>query len=277
MKPLPVETNSIPRDVLLPLKGKRVLITGSSGFVGRWMLESLICANVGANVTALTRKPRAGSFEIEGDTNVYPIFGDDEEFDYIIHCSPVGARNMTFHLADGGRMLLLSSGAVYGSLEYPSEDDVGVNVSDYGKMKLEEERDCKDKAIICRLFSFIGPGLRRHIGKEFLEVNPIWVKLDGAVRSWLYASDLTEWLWKALLNGVIGRAYNIGSLMPYTVFDLAEKCSSIRGTLMVLNSICPFDGTYYVPTISRAQRELGVIQRVSLNESIRKTLEWNAR
>ena len=46
---------------LLKLKGSNIYITGGTGFIGKWIVESLIYANekqnLGLNLTILTRDP----------------------------------------------------------------------------------------------------------------------------------------------------------------------------------------------------------------------------
>ncbi|HEX9807727.1 MAG TPA: NAD-dependent epimerase/dehydratase family protein, partial [Alteraurantiacibacter sp.] len=40
------------------LEGARIFMTGGTGFIGRWMLEALVCAPIEAEVTVLSRNPR---------------------------------------------------------------------------------------------------------------------------------------------------------------------------------------------------------------------------
>jgi len=39
------------------LAGARIFVTGGTGFVGSWLIESLLRADVGASVVVLTRDP----------------------------------------------------------------------------------------------------------------------------------------------------------------------------------------------------------------------------
>jgi nucleoside-diphosphate-sugar epimerase len=137
-------------DLWKNLRGQRIFITGGTGFIGSWLLESLIYAdrtyNLGVEVVILTRSPDSVRYKAARLAS-YPAItlhlGDvcdftfpAGEFKYIIH----GAANpssrsipkqqlQTFNtIVEGTRhtlrfaekcnaqkFLLLSSGAVYGS------------------------------------------------------------------------------------------------------------------------------------------------------------------
>ena len=132
------------------LRGERILLTGGTGFYGRWLIESFLDANrklsLGAEMVVLSRRPAAFLAQaphlaeagpmlrwIEGDirTFTYPY----EQVGYILHaaadsvlpasCTPAEEYSM---LVDGARqvlqvaeatgckrLLLASSGAVYGA------------------------------------------------------------------------------------------------------------------------------------------------------------------
>lgn len=255
--------------------GKEIYITGARGFIGRWMFESVMTA-------------------LRGDSGRWPNVWTVNEYvekwwpyhkpDYIIHATTdgVGWQHVAaVARAAGAKMLLLSSGAVYGNgwkdacCEMRQQPGAGMGdmpATDCGRQKRDQEGECA--AVIARLFSFIGPGLRRHVGREFLEADPITVNDDGAVRSYLYASDMAVWLWRCLLLGKVGRAYNVGSGEAIKVTDFAKRCSDIREMERVRKGVQEINGTYYVPDVSRAERELGCRQTVGLDEAIRRTLAW---
>ncbi|MBF0428846.1 MAG: NAD(P)-dependent oxidoreductase [Magnetococcales bacterium] len=132
------------------LRGQRLFLTGGTGFVGLWLLESLSWANeqldLGVEVTVLTRSPKgfaAAHPNLAGHRAIRLHWGDvrdfefpGEKFDYIIHgAAPTSIRvhreepvatvenildgtRRTLNLArrcGAKRFLLISSGAVYGS------------------------------------------------------------------------------------------------------------------------------------------------------------------
>lgn len=269
MKPLPIE-NHVPRELLEPLYGKRVLITGANGFVGRWMYETL-----------LQVKDIVAQWGGIHDRRGWGYAETQDKFDFVIHCTTDGdelERAMEC-LAPDGRMLYLSSGAVYGEQtcrEAYGEHRQAIPTTVYGAKKRLHEMQCRNVAVIARLFSFIGPGLRRHTGKEFLEADPIQVKNPYATRSYLYAGDMARWLWTVLFKGQVGQCYNVGSIRGRTVLDFAKSCSEIRGKCVLWPDKPSFEfGTdYYVPDTSRAENELGLRKEVGLEDAIRRTLAW---
>lgn len=135
------------------VRGRRVFLTGGTGFVGKWLLETLLYANsalaLDCHVVVLTRRPEAFVEEvphlgrhpavtlIEGDVRNFRY--PDVPIDYIVHAAtdvadPIKAANYldiysvitegTRHILDLANVskvagvLVLSSGAVYGRQPY---------------------------------------------------------------------------------------------------------------------------------------------------------------
>jgi nucleoside-diphosphate-sugar epimerase len=203
------------------------------------------------------------------------------------------------------RFLFTSSGAVYGpqppEMElmpetYNGKPDPLDRASPYalpGEAKRQAELLCIEHlrqhglgAVIARCFTFAGPGLP--LGSKFafgnfvrnaLEGGPIVIKGDGtAVRSYLYAADLTVWLWTLLLRGIPGRAYNVGSEQPCSTRHLAEAISRELGVSEIKVRQQPRPGERperYVPSTLRAREELGLREKFSLPEIIRSTAAWH--
>lgn len=114
---------------------------------------------------------------------------------------------------------------------------------------------------------------------DALRGGPIVIKGDGTpVRSYLYASDLTIWLWTLLLRGEAGRAYNVGSEKPVSIRELAETVSRLLAPDSKLRVMLQPDlsapAERYVPDTRRAREELGLAESVSLEESIDRTAAW---
>lgn len=204
--------------------------------------------------------------------------------------------------AGAEKVLLISSGAVYGPqpamLSHVAEDHAGGPLPldrdiAYAEGKRVAEMTAGWHACdglhvtIARPFAFIGPllPLDRHFAagnfvRDALEGRPIRVAGDGrAVRSYMYAADLSVWLWTILERGASGRPYNVGSDEAVSIRELAQAVArSVRPSCpIVVEAICePTTMSRYVPSVARARAELGLTLSVGLDDAIARTLEWHS-
>src|SRR5882724_2620993 len=218
-----------------------------------------------------------------------------------------GTRNaLEFAAAAGAsRFLFTSSGAIYGRQPTdlpaipetytgaPNHLDATSTYASAGEAKRYAELLCaafaRERglgAVIARGFSFVGPYLpldsKFAIGNfldDALHHQPITIKGDGTpLRSYLYAADLTIWLWTLLFRGTAGRAYNLGSENPVSIRETAEIVRSTLGTgdpVSVLNTPIPDRlPERYLPSTQRARDELGLNEQIDLPEAIRRTAAW---
>jgi nucleoside-diphosphate-sugar epimerase len=186
-----------------------VLITGGTGFVGQWMKHTKP-ANV--SVTYLGREAYAEFIKQE----FYP------QYDAFVHLAPVAPYPIVACAKwNRARMLYCSSGIVY----HPEHH------TEYRRHKLAWEQYCIDSEIdlvITRLFTFSGQGLDdgkaiTQFYKCALAGKPLQVYGDGStVRSYMHGAELGETMWKILERGERGKAYDVGSLIPVTMLDLAN-------------------------------------------------------
>lgn len=132
------------------LAGKRLFMTGGTGFIGRWMLEGLRAASLGhdmgVELTVLTRDPAAiaaraphlathpGFRFVAGD--VLSLEPDGARYDHVLHAATEASADLNFNqpvqmfdtvvtgtrraldfavAAGAERFLFFSSGAVYGA------------------------------------------------------------------------------------------------------------------------------------------------------------------
>ena len=200
------------------------------------------------------------------------------------------------------KFLLTSSGAVYGKqppdITHIPEDYHGApNAQDptsaYGMGKRAAEHLCilysKQHDIetkIARCFAFVGPYLPLDIHyaignfiRDGLKGGPIHVKGDGKLyRSYLYAADLTIWLWTILLMGEMCHPYNVGSGNDLTIGDLAYNVANVSNPKPEVKISKPLTNIInverYVPSVERAESELGLREGIGLKDSIKKTINW---
>lgn len=319
------------------VRGKSIFLTGGTGFVGSWLLESFLAANerfaLNAELTLLSRDPnkflarhdyldkRTGLSFLEGELASFQFPKGD--FEFVIHAATeqgkptsrdhplgpfddniVGARHVLDFVsqASSRRVLFTSSGAVYGvqppTVSHLSEDEnLAPSTSDpmlaYGHSKRAcEFMGCAYAAahgfdlLIARLFAFVGPRLPLHLNfaagnfiGDALQGRAINIAGDGTtVRSYLYAADMTIWLWTILFQGVSGRPYNVGSNEPVSIFELArvvrnkfdDKPDINLGRTAIPGSL----PARYVPSTERAQTELGLAQWISIDEGVHRMAEW---
>lgn len=317
------------------LRDKSILVTGGTGFFGRWLVESFVHLNKSFNLNSmlsvLSRDPErflASSPQFSKESCIDFIKGDVREFDfpsktfhYIIHAatdtsSKLALQNplklfdvivngtrrvLTFaNQANVERFLYISSGAVYG----PQPAEISNITEDcffgfapkestaYAEGKRAAEFLCSvfasqsDMVIpIARCFAFVGPHLpiNEHFAignfiRDQLAGRQILIQSEGKTqRSYLYASDLTTWLWTILLRGKSGRAYNVGSDNPIAIAELATLISKLSSKPNIVRSTLNHQDlqSSYTPSINRSKDELGLKVRVDLEESILRTISWN--
>jgi nucleoside-diphosphate-sugar epimerase len=199
--------------------------------------------------------------------------------------------------------LLTSSGAVYGrqpnQIKKVKETDyyhVNLDFDDmtyaYAEGKRMSELYCslyfKQHSLpvkIARCFAFVGPYLP--LDKHFAIGNFILnglnnedfiIKGDGSpMRSYLYASDLTIWLWTILLSGKINTAYNVGSGHAINIRETAELVANNFGNNTNVNVLLKpsnLPPQQYVPDISKAQSELNLNVMIDINQAIINTINF---
>jgi dTDP-glucose 4,6-dehydratase len=206
--------------------------------------------------------------------------------------------------AGAKRLLLTSSGSVYARrfartpiaedfAPAPDPLDMGDANAISGGAKRQAEALCAAYArehglgaTVARCFAFLAPGLplggkfaAGNFVRDALALRPVVVRGDGSpIRSYLYGSDLAVWLWTLLLEGVAGQAYNVGSETGLSLRELAHQVVAEVAPGLPVEVLAERNlvqaSDYYVPSTARARSELGLVERVSLAEAIRKTAEW---
>jgi len=222
------------------------------------------------------------------------VMSPQTQFDHIIQ----GTRTMLGLAIKLGspRFLFTSSGAVYGQrvseMAPVSESELGaIDPSDpksgYSLAKLASEHLCALArnehglpVIVCRPFTFSGPDLPLDVHfavgnfvRDALFSRRISLSGDGSpVRSYLDQNDLAEWLMTLLVDGQPGQTYNIGSDSPISIYDLAhlvrDLVSPAKKVAVLARQIGEAPRQFYVPDTSKVRGELGLLQRISLEESI---------
>ncbi|SEM54950.1 dTDP-glucose 4,6-dehydratase [Syntrophus gentianae] len=173
----------------LPIKNKRILITGGTGFFGKSLIHHspafyendfvLLSPDVDELKKDFAFLLRGKRIEfIRGDVRDFAF--PETNFDYILHAATTSGKiipddEMRSVVIDGtrrvlefaaqnrdlSRLLYISSGAVYGSgYNVPLQENFPCGPETvYGKAKLEAEQLCLDSEVPCsiaRCFAFVG-------------------------------------------------------------------------------------------------------------------------
>jgi UDP-glucuronate decarboxylase len=199
----------------------------------------------------------------------------------------VGTKNvLDFALkCQAKRVLYVSSGAIYGKLPIDcssfSEDMPSIlNSLDAGNTyaisKFHAEHLCmlyRNKfgleIVIARCFAFMGRDLPIDVHfaignfvRDALRNKEIIIKGDGsAIRSYLVQEDLAFWLFKILIDGVDGEAYNVGSDKAYSMLELARKVRNVISPskkIILKGEPQSHERNVYVPSIEKARINLGL-------------------
>lgn len=271
------------------LHGRQVLVTGATGFLGSYLVEALAYLNelhpeqAPIQILALARsreKLGARFSHLSGRDDFQPIIQDiaapwtaDVQPDFIIHAASLASPKYylaapvdtiranvlgTMQLLElakksGGRLLFLSSGAVYGQ---PLSASNEIGEQDYGPLDPLDARSCYGEskrlgeaacmaywrehqvaAVIARVSHTYGPGIDLSDGRIFSDVVASVlrgedIRLHGeglASRPFCYVSDMISGLLLLLLNGQAGEAYNIGATEELSVRELAELVIRVSG------------------------------------------------
>lgn len=255
----------------------RIFVTGGTGFVGRWLLETFLYAKnrmkLKATMTVLTRDSKSFLQEMP---HLKPLnFADGYEgaASHVIHAAPVKSDNaVTFALKNNAELLFTSSGAIY-----------SLNPTEYAAEKFRSELACRRyaRSKIARLFTFVGPHLP--LDKNFaignfirdgLAGGPIIVKGDGqTIRSYQYGADMAAWLWTILIAGKRMGCYEVGSPTGFKISEVVQKVANcFPGT--TISTLCQkVPGELkYVPHFLNS--DLNLKCEIELDDAIRRTIDW---
>ncbi|MFC0167419.1 NAD-dependent epimerase/dehydratase family protein [Pseudoduganella danionis] len=202
------------------------------------------------------------------------------------------------------RFLNVSSCLVAGTPQRPgplSENDVfPVPVGQLHKVYVDAKRSAEMLASIYRSqyrlplstvrpFTLTGayqqldrPWAINNFLRDILTGSEIRIHGDGSARrSYLYGSDAAWWTLAALVKGVDGEVYNLGSDEAVSHLELVKLISAHaapapRVALNTAPGKQPAQDDLY-PDVSATQRRLGVRQTCNLEQTISKTYRWFAQ
>jgi len=202
----------------------------------------------------------------------------------------------------GARILQASTSEVYGDPQvHPQTEDYWGNVNPIGVRSCYDEgkrcaetlffdyyRQYETKIKVARIFNTYGPRMLPNDGRvvsnfivQALSGQDITIYGDGSqTRSFCYVDDLIDGL-VALMNSgddFVGPV-NLGNPGEFSIKELAEKVVEMTGSgsEIVFNDLPQDDPTQRKPDISIAERELGWVPTVGLDEGLVPTVEFFGR
>ncbi len=212
----------------------------------------------------------------------------------------VGTIN-TLNLArkNGARVLIASTSEVYGDpKEHPQKETYWGNVNPFGPRSCYDESKRFAETMtyiyihkyevdvrIVRIFNTYGPRMKKDDGRvvsnfinQAIENSPLTIYGKGArTRSFCYVSDMVDGIVESMFaEGVPGEIINLGKPEEYKILDLAKKIKKLAGSKskIVFKPPLPDDPEQRCPDISKAKKLLKWQPKVSVDEGLRKTIEY---
>lgn len=187
----------------------------------------------------------------------------------------------------------VSSSEVYGSAKYGpmDEDHPTLPHSTYAASKLAADRAVSTlhkehsfPAVIIRPFNSYGPCITQpYIVPEIVTqlLNGDWLRLGniGASRDFTYVSDTARGIILALTEQkAVGETINIGSGRDVKIGDLASLIAGLMGKKAKIvqdeSRFRPYDVERLLCDNRKARELLGWEPKVSLEDGLKKTIEW---
>lgn len=287
----------------------KVLLTGSSGFIGRHVTRAMLDAgHVVLGYDRVDREGRSSARDIlRPDWLRFAL--DAFPADAVIHLAArVGVRESLSQPADyvrtnvdGSlnvldvcreygirRVVMASSSSVYGASGTHDEDTPPRPLSPYAASKVGMEAlgqayaTCHGMDVLSlRLFTVYGEGVRPdlmvyRLFNAALTGEPVTVFDNGALRrDWTYVGDVARAFVLALENGSSG-AYNIGSGASRSLLDLITVIESITGVQISIVAVGapPTEPRETLAWCMRARDTLGWEPEIGIGEGLLRTLEW---
>ncbi|RMD81886.1 MAG: SDR family oxidoreductase [Candidatus Dadabacteria bacterium] len=195
------------------------------------------------------------------------------------------------------RILVASTSEVYGDpLVHPQNESYWGNVNPVGPRGVYDEAKRFLEAMtmaymrthgvetrIARIFNTYGPRMRMRDGRvvpnficQALRNEPLTVYGDGSqTRSFCYVDDLVEGLTRLLWSDE-KMPTNLGNPAEMTILDFASKIKELSGSSSPIEyrELPVDDPKVRQPDITKARKVLGWEPKVSLDDGLRKTIEW---
>ena len=217
-----------------------------------------------------------------------------------------GTRNM-LELAKqhNARFSFFSSSEIYGD---PDAKNVPIQESYKGNVSCQGPRACYDeskrvgetlcyiyhslegiKTNVIRPFNVFGPGMQENdyrvlpnFASQIKKGKSLKIYGSGnQTRTFCYITDAIEGFLRVITNGIPGESYNIGNVEPeISIVNLVKIIKNISDKV-VNYDVIDYPDSYpsdepnrRAPDIKKASTQLGYIPKVSLEEGLKRFLNW---
>ena len=198
----------------------------------------------------------------------------------------------------GAKFLFASTSEIYGDpKEHPQKESYNGNVSTTGPRSVYDESKRFGETIvsayvrskdldgrIIRIFNTYGPRMPDdgRVVIEFVKAalanKSFPVFGDGKqTRSFCYVSDLVDGIIAAMEKEDKGEVYNLGNPDEFTILELAEKVKELTNSTSNVEhkeDLPTDDPIRRCPDISKAKEKLNWEPKVSLDEGLKKLIEY---
>ncbi len=204
-----------------------------------------------------------------------------------------------FALAHRAAFLYASTSESYGDpLQHPQREEYWGNVNPVGVRSCYDESKRYGEAFvstmvrtsgldgrIIRIFNTYGPRMQLNDGRvvpnfvrQALSGEELTIYGDGSqTRSFCYVDDLVEGIVRcAASSRTVGTVVNLGNPEEHPIREFAEIVCRVAGVPLMMKPmpLPPDDPTRRCPDISRAKELLGWTPRMSLDDGLRRTMDY---
>ncbi|MCS7273069.1 MAG: SDR family oxidoreductase [Fimbriimonadales bacterium] len=245
-------------------------------------------------------------FEVEGPVDyVFHLASTASPVDFVrlpletLRVGSYGTENaLELALRKGAKFLFSSTSEVYGDpLVHPQPETYWGNVNPIGIRGVYDEAKRYAESLvmayhryrgadtrIARIFNTYGERMRLDDGRvvptfiaQALRGEPITVYGDGSqTRSFAYVADLIEGIWR-LAHADYHEPVNLGNPDERTILEFAQLVKQLTGSdspIVFKEFLTPDDPKQRCPDITRARQILGWEPKVSLEEGLRRTIQY---
>lgn len=292
----------------------RIIVTGSQGTVGKWLSKILKERGHEVLGLDLFHHPDGLRCDVGEYRQLEEAFrwkpnlvyhaaaefgrwNGEGYYEQLWRTNAVGTKNIIrLQEKQGFRLVHFSSSEVYG--DYPGlmeesvmEKEAVPQMNDYAMTKWVNEMQIRNsrlqfgtESVVVRLFNTYGPGEYYHpyrsVNARFchhaLHSLPITV-YRGHKRTSTYLEDTCQTLANISENFIPGETYNIGGEEYHDIETLADFIWTLTGadrSLITYAEAEAMTTKQKMVDVSKAVRDLGHKNTVSLKEGIRRTLCW---